>query len=167
MRKVFLLACIAFLPCAALAQMDKTSWASLNGLQPGQNITVVDSSSKKHSGTLISVTDTAIAFRTNSGEQSIERTEVRNVKLLKKSRSRNTLIGGAVGGAIGAGTGAAIAAATYQACPSTSSFCLDPISKGQGVGLGALGGFLGGAAVGGIVGAVAPSHTTVFNAKAK
>lgn len=165
MRNIFLLVCILVLPCVALAQIDKTSWTNLSGLQPGQNIQVVDSSSKKHTGTFINISETAISLQVASGEQSIQRQDVRIVKLMaNKRRARNTLVGGALGGAIGAGTGAIIGAATHKGCTS-GTFCLDIIGEGGSAGLGAGAGFLAGATIGGVAGAVVPSHTAIYQVK--
>jgi zinc transporter ZupT len=134
-------------------------------LQVGQSIQVVDSSSKKHSGIFMSVSDTAISLRVASGEQSIQKEDVRTVKLLaQKRRARNTLVGGAMGGGIGAGVGAIIGAATYKGC-APGAFCLDIVGEGGSAGIGAAVGFLGGIITGGVVGALVPSHTTIYEAK--
>jgi hypothetical protein len=160
-----LLICILVLPVAALAQIAKESWTNLSGLQLGQSIQVVDSSLKKHTGTFISISETAISLRVSSGEQSIQKQDVRMVKLLaNKRRARNTLVGGALGGGIGAGTGAIIGAATHKGC-STQVFCFDIIGEGGSAGIGAAVGFLGGAVTGGVIGALVPSHTTLYEAK--
>ncbi len=160
MRRILLLICSLGLTCAALAQSNAASWTTLNGLQLGQSIQVVDLRSKKHSGTFMSVSDTAISLQMASGEQSIQKQDVRTVKLMaNRRRARNTLVGGAVGGAIGAGTGAIIGAATHKGCAS-QAFCLDIIGTGGSAGLGAAFGFLGGAATGGVVGALVPAHTS-------
>ena len=165
MRKIFLSICILVLPCAALAQIDKTSWANLSGLQLGQSIQVVDSSSKKHTGTFMSISETAISFRVASGEQSIQQQDVRTVKLMtNKRRARNTLVGGAVGGGVGAGAGAIIGAATHKGCAS-GAFCLDFIGEGGSAGIGAVVGFLGGTVTGGVVGALVPSHTIIYDVR--
>jgi hypothetical protein len=165
MRKIFLSICILVLPCAALAQIDKTSWANLSGLQLGQSIQVVDSSSKKHTGTFMSISETAISLQVASGEQSIQKQDVRTVKLMvNKRRARNTLVGGAVGGGIGAVTGAIIGAATHKGCAS-EEFCFDFIGEGGSAGLGAATGFLGGVVIGGVVGALVPSHTAIYQLK--
>lgn len=162
MRRILLLICSLGLTCAALAQSKEASWTTLNGLQLGQNIQVVDSHSKKHSGTFMSVSDTAIALQVASGEQSIQKQDVRTVKLMaNKRRARNTLVGGAVGGAAGAGTGAIIGAATHKGCTS-ETFCLDVIGTGGSAGIGAAFGFLGGAATGAVIGALVSSHASTI-----
>jgi hypothetical protein len=165
MREIFLSICILVLPGAALAQIDKTSWANLRGLQAGQSIQVVDSASKKHTGTFMSISETAISLRVATGEQSIQKQDVRTVKLnTNKRRARNTLVGGAVGGGIGAVTGAIIGAATHKGCAS-EEFCFDVIGEGGSAGLGSATGFLGGVAIGGIVGALVQSHTVIYQLK--
>ncbi len=165
MRKVFLSICILVLPCVALAQIDKTSWTNLSGLQLGQSIQVVDSSSKKYAGTFMSISETAISLRVASGEQSVEKVDVRTVKLMaNKRRARNTLVGGAVGGGIGVVTGAIVGAATHKGC-APGVFCFDVIGEGGSAGIGAVVGFLGGAVTGGVVGALVPSHTTIYDVR--
>jgi hypothetical protein len=93
---------------SAVAQNAQSSWDSLRGLSAGQKIRVVGADSKKHSGVLESVSDTAIALRDANGEESIPRQDVRSVKLLRSDRRlRNTLIGLGIGAGAGAGIGAA------------------------------------------------------------
>jgi hypothetical protein len=164
MRNIFLLICVLGIHFAALAQKNQTPWAILSGLLPGQNIRVIDSSSKKHTGTLIGVSETAISMQLATGERSIQRSDVRRVQIMaNKRRARNTLVGGAVGGGIGAGVGAIIGAATHKGC-SPGPFCLDLIGTGGSAGIGAAAGFLSGVIAGGIIGALVPSHTTIYDA---
>jgi hypothetical protein len=164
MRSLVFLLCVLGLPCASPAQTNQASWETLNHLKPGQSIQVVDTSSKKHSGTLLNVSDSAISLRVASGEQSLQKQDVRSVKLLNNShRGRNALIGAAIGGGAGAGAGAAVGAATHQGCSSTTtSFCLDIVSAGESAGILAAIGGLSGAIVGGIIGAFIPSHDTAY-----
>jgi hypothetical protein len=168
MRNIFFLICVLAIHVVALAQKKQPSWESweaLSGLQAGQSIQVVDSSSKKHTGTFLSVSDTAISLRAAVGEQSIQRQDVRTVKLMaNQRRAHNTLVGGAIGGAMGAGVGAIIGAATHKGCTS-EEFCLDFIGTGGSAGIGAVAGFLGGVTVGGVIGALVPSHTTIYDAR--
>ena len=154
MRMLLVLLCVLGLPCASLAQTNQASWAILSGLRAGQNIQVVDTASRKHSGTFTSVSDTAITLRATAGEQSIQKQDVRSVRLKNTHRLRNTLI---VAG-VGAGVGAGIGAATHKSC-SQGQFCLDIGGRGLPAAIGAVIGGLGGAAVG----ALLPSHSTVYS----
>jgi hypothetical protein len=162
MRSRTLLLCVLVLPSVSLAQTNQPAWETLNHLAPGQNIQVIDTASKKHSGALLRVSDSAISLRLASGEQSIQKQDVRTVKVLGAHRGRNALIGAAVGGASGAGIGAAIGAATHQGCASTTTFCLDIIGTAGQAGIGAAIGGLGGAISGAVIGAIVPSHDTAY-----
>jgi hypothetical protein len=154
MRKIFLLLFVVGSSWAAFAQTDRSSWANLSGLQPGQRIQVVGKTSKKHSGNFVSISDAAISYRETNGEQSIPRQDVLSVKLMKnKHRLRNTLI---VAG-VGAGVGAGIGAATHKGC-APQSFCLDFGGAAAPAGIGAVIGGLGGA----VVGVFLPSHSTIY-----
>jgi hypothetical protein len=103
----------------------------------------------------VTVSGTALTYQDSAGERTIQKQDVRFVKLMKnKHRLRNTLIGGAVG----AGAGAVIGAATSHPC-SSQSFCIQPIGKGGAAGIGAAVGFLGGA----VVGVLLPSHEMIYS----
>jgi len=154
MRKIFLLLFVLGLSCAAFAQTDRASWANLSGLQPGQRIQVVGTTSKKHSGNFVSVSDTAISYRETNGQQSIPKQDVLSVKLMEhKHRLRNTLIVAGVGAGVGAGIGAAL----HKSC-SSQSFCLDI----GGAALPAAGGAVLGTLGGAVVGILLPSHSTIY-----
>jgi hypothetical protein len=159
MRNIFLLTCVLGLSCVCWAQADQSSWANLSTLYVGQKIQIVDGNSKKHSGTFVTFSETAISYQETAGEQTIPKQDVRRVKLMQnKHRLRNTLIGACVG----FGAGAAIGAASYkqQSCPSTDSFCLSGIGgRGIPTAIGAVVGF----AAGTIVGTLLPSHPTVYS----
>jgi hypothetical protein len=143
MRKLWILACVLAVPSAASAQ-----WDNLNKLQAGQKIQVVEVNSKKDSGAFLSVSDTTISLQGKSGEQAIQRQDVRSVKLMvNKHRLRNSLIGAAVG----AGGGAGIGAAAWE-----------PHGYVGGRGTGAAVGAVIGAAGGAIVGALWPSRETIY-----
>ena len=138
---------------------------NLSALVMGQKIQIVDMNSKKHSGTFVQVSDTAISYQETAGEQTIEKHDVRSVKLMtNKHRLRNTLIGMGIGGGVGAGVGAGIGAATFHSC-SSQSFCIQPVGQGGQTGIAAAFGFAGGAAVGAVVGALSPSHSTIYRVK--
>lgn len=154
MRKVLFLVCVLGLSCVSRAQ-SKTDWSSLTSLRAGQKIQIVDTQSKKHSGTFVSGSDTSISYRDTVGEHSIEKQEIRTVTIMEnKHRLRNTVIVAAVG----AGVGAAIGAATYKSC-SSQSFCIDPGGRALPTGIGAVVGGVGGA----VVGVLLPSHSTIYN----
>jgi len=111
MPKILFLICLVGLPGASSAQSGRTSWSNLGALQAGQAIQVVDMNSQERSGTFLSVSETAIAYRDTAGEQTIQKQDVRSVKLLEnRYRLRNSLIGAAAG----AGTGAGIGAASWE-----------------------------------------------------
>jgi len=151
MRKFWILACALGMPCVVSAQ-----WENLNTLQAGQKIQVVENS-KKDSGTFLNVSDQAISLQGKSGAETIQRQDVRSVRLMEnKHRLRNTLIGTAVG----AGAGAGIGAAAYQPCSPISSFCVAPDGRGLPTAVGAV----VGAAVGAAAGALWPSHETIYKA---
>jgi hypothetical protein len=155
MRKILFLICVLAIPCASWAQGDQASWTNLSTLYAGQRIQVVETNSKKHSGTFVSFSEAAIVFQDTAGEQTIPKQSVRRVKLMEnKHRLRNALIGGAVG----AGVGAGIAAAAYQPC-SAPSFCLPSIGRAGYAGIG----LAIGLPVGAVVGAFVPSHRTVYS----
>jgi len=162
MRKLLFLICVLGLPCALWARTDQASWANLSVLEAGQKIQLVDTNAKKHSGTFVHVTDTAISYQETEGEQTIQKQDLRSVKVMEnKHRVRNTLIGMGLGGAVGAGVGAGIGAATFHPC-SSQSFCIQPAGKGGQTGIAAAFGFAGGAVVGAVVGALSPSHSTIY-----
>lgn len=162
MRKILLSISVLALSCVSLAQSNQTSqtsWAKLSGLRPGEKIQVLDSASKKHSGNFMSVSDTAISLRKASSEESIQRQDVRSVKLMENNhRLRNTLIIGAVGAGVGAGIGAA----AHKGCKS-QSFCLDIGGRALPAAIGAVIGGIGGA----IAGVLIPTHDTIYNVSAR
>src|SRR5271155_5409208 len=103
MKKFLFLMCVLAMPCVSWAQNSRSSWANLSALQAGQGIQIVEMNSKKHSGTFVNVSDTAISYRDAGGEQTVQKLDIRIVKLSKNTpRLRNPLIGGAVGAGVGA-----------------------------------------------------------------
>ena len=152
MRNTLFLMCILGISCASFAQTGQASWANLNGLKAGQKIQVVEISSKKQTGTFENVSDSAIVFRDATGEASVQKQDVRSVKLLKSNhRLRNTLIGAGVG----AGAGAGIAAAAWE---SHGFLGGKGVGAAVGAGLGGFGGI--------IVGSLLPTHDTIYKAPA-
>src|SRR6266436_5945634 len=83
MRKSLLLICVLGLSCVSWAQTNRASWSNLSGLQAGQKIQIVDMNSKKHSGAFVSVSGTALSYQDSPGEQTIQKQDVRSVKLMK------------------------------------------------------------------------------------
>jgi hypothetical protein len=161
MRKTLFLICVLAVPCASWAQGDQTSWTNLSTLHPGQRIQVVETNSRKHSGTFVNFTETAIVYQDSAGGQTIPKQDVRRVRLMEnRHRLRNILIGGL----LGAGIGAAIGAGAFHGCtpnPSSTqlSNCLGPVvSRGEGAAIFAPIGFLAGALVGGFV----PGRHTIY-----
>ncbi len=87
------------------------SWGSVQLINMGQNIEVHRFGAERVSGKFLSITSDAIVVGGGSGNVTVPRTDVREVKTRRASkRLRN----GAVGAAIGAGVGAG----SYGACPS-------------------------------------------------
>lgn len=150
MRKVLFLVCILALPCASKAQTNSGAWENLNVLQAGEKIQVVEENSTKLSGMFVSVSEAAIVVQEEGGPQTIQKQDIRSVKLMEHGhRVRNALIVGVVG----AGAGGGIAAASWENHGFTGG-------KGTGAAVGAVIGFAGGA----IVGALLPSHKTIYRA---
>jgi hypothetical protein len=155
MQKTLLLICVCGASCASWAQGDQASWPNLSALYAGQKIQIAEMNSKKHSGTFVSFSETAITYQETAGEQTVRKQDVRRVKLMEnKHHLRNAFIGGAVGAGVGAGIGAA----TYQPC-SASSFCLPSIGRAGKAGIG----LVIGLPVGAVVGAMLPSHRTIYS----
>jgi hypothetical protein len=146
------------MPCVSLAQATKSTWTNLSALQPGQKIQVVEMNSKKDSGIFSMVTKAAITLQRKSGEQTIQRQDVRIVRLMKNNhRLRHTLIGAG----IGAGLGAGIGAASYHPCtPPPNSFvgCIFDLTRGQQAGVFGIIGFFSGM----VTGALWPTHEIVY-----
>ncbi|MGC2298890.1 MAG: hypothetical protein WA476_08815 [Acidobacteriaceae bacterium] len=151
MRKLLPILVVLATSCALPAQTNPSSWANLNSLQPGQKIRILDANSKKHSGTFVSASDTAIVLTESSNNRTLQKQDVRSVKLLQSShRGRHALIGAG----IGAGAGAGITAAAWESHGFLGG-------KGAGAAVGAVIGAVGGA----IVGALLPSHTSIDSYK--
>jgi len=148
MRKALLAFCVLGVSCGAVAQNNQASWASLSGLRAGQNIQVLEANSKKHSGVFESVSDSAISLKDAAGEVSVQKQDVRSVKLMKSDRRlRNSLVGLGVGGGAGAGIGAA----TWES---------HGFVGGKGTGAAVCAGL--GGLTGLIVGALVPTHETIY-----
>jgi hypothetical protein len=156
MRKIVLLICILGIPCASWAQERGASWANLNALRAGQAIQIVELNEKKDSGTFVNVSDTAITYRDEAGEQIIQKQDVRSVKRLSR-RARHTLIGAAVGFGAGAGVGAGT--------PQLWNWSNHPTfgdRVGSIVGIGVTGSVMGA-----IVGVLLPTRRTVYHVNSR
>jgi|SRR3984885_1435204 hypothetical protein len=150
MRSLAIALCVLAMPCVSLARADKSSWTNLSVLQPGQKIEIVQRNSNRESGTFSSVTDSSITLQEKSGQQTIQKRDVKSVRLMKnKHRLRNTFIGAGVGAGLGAGIGAA----SYRPCkpPPDFSTCFFDISRGDQAAIFGIIGFVGGAAVGALL----------------
>ena len=145
-----MLCALAFL-CASAGVEGQTTWAVLSGLKVGQKIQIIEMNSKKHSGTFLSASDSAITFTEGSAEKSIQKADVRRVKLVTYRRMRNSLIGFGAG----AGAGAAIGAA----------MCAHDTWVGPGGCAAVIGGF--GAIVGTPIGALMPTDSTIYVADSR
>src|ERR1700689_1285470 len=77
MRKIVLLICALGTACTLWGQAEKGSWESLSTVRAGQKIQVIDANKKKHSGTLVSVSATAISLQEAGGEQNVAKQDVR------------------------------------------------------------------------------------------
>jgi hypothetical protein len=153
MRKLLFLIFLFGLSCVSLAQGKQASWSNLQSLQSGLKIQLIEMNSTKHSGIFVAISDTAIRLQTSSGEQAIQKENIRTVKLMdNKHRLRNTLIFAGIGAGAGAGIGAA-------STGHGGSIILS-VSHGKGAAVGAVIGVVAGAAVG----ALLPSHDTLYNA---
>lgn len=157
MRKILFLIVVVGIARASWAQTDQASWANLSALQTGQKIQIVDMNSKKHPGTFASVSDGAISYRDAAGHETMQKPDVRSVKLMA---NRHRLQNAAIGGALGAGAGAGIAAAKFHPCSPSQFLCIQPIGRGGMAGIGAVVGLAGGA----VVGALLPSHKMIYRA---
>ncbi len=156
MQRRLLWLCLLGIPCASVAQSGQSSWTNLNGLRAGETIQIVEMNSKKLTGVFESVSDSAISIKDASGDVSVQKQDVRSVKLMKNThRLRNTLVFGGVGAGGGAIVGAFVG--------KSNSKGFNIISTGDVAAIGALGGGL----IGSIVGALLPSHTTVYAVSAR
>jgi hypothetical protein len=163
MRNLGVLLCILGMPSFLSAQGKQAMWENLNALRPGQKVQIVEMNSKTESGTFLSVSGTAISLQEKDGEQTIQRQDVRTVKIPKRpNHLRNSLIGGAIGAGVGAGIGAAV----YHPCenhpPLNDQCSFDIGSRGLDAAFGGVVGLVGGA----VVGALLPTGKTIYRASA-
>lgn len=156
MRSVLLLVSVLAVSSVAWAQSKAANWQNLNTLRAGEKIQVREANKAKVDGRFLNFTEAAISLQADAGPLTIQKENVRSVKLSRnKHRLRNALI---LGG-IGAGAGAAIGAAQHKGCTSAQAFCLDIGGRALPAGIGAVVGLLGGATVG----ALLPGHETIYS----
>lgn len=78
------------------------NWDSLRGLKSGDAVVVTERTGREVKGSFRAVSADAIQVETSGGEVSVERPQVRKVKMKSASRrARNVAIGAAAGIAIG------------------------------------------------------------------
>jgi hypothetical protein len=155
-RSLFVVLCALAIPHVSLGQSNQSSWENLSSLRTGQKIEVIDTSSKKHTGTFSGVAGEAIRLNDATGEQTVQRAVVMRVNLQEnRHRTRNTLIGAG----IGAGAGAAIGPIGHHqgSLQNPNGTFIKP---GQAAAIGAVIGAVSGA----VVGALWPSHVTLYRA---
>ena len=146
MQTVLRTLCVLMFLCASACVEGQTSWAVLGGLRVGQKIQIVDMNSKRHNGSFLSATDSAITFTEGKSERSLQKPDVSSVKLRGQRRMRNVLIG------LGAGAGSMALIGGAACAPS-----------GTDLGFGcAAGGALLGGVVGAPIGALMPAGDTVI-----
>jgi len=140
-----LLVLIPLFALSAAAQAPNSNWSTIQALAPGTEVRVA-ATGKPVSGTVSSVTESAIVLSVDSRPQMFDKAQITSISTRKKGhRARNAVIGMGVGLAAGLVIGAA----------STTS------SQGQGwdalrgIAIGAVGG--AGAVAGTVVGAVWPT----------
>jgi hypothetical protein len=152
MRNLLFLICVLGTSSILWSQSPQVSWQNLKSLHAGEKIQVLEVNSTKITAAFVSVSYAAISVQGKAGEKTIDRQDVRSIKLMKnKRRLRNTLIGAGVG----AGAGAGITAAAWEP---------HGFLGGRGTGA-AVGAVIFGVA-GAIVGALVPSHEAIYDAGA-
>ena len=81
MRKLLAAMCILLVSSTSWAQNKSSSWDNLRTLQAGEKIQVRAFKSKKITGDFLNVSDTAMQVQSEEGSQTIQRQDVRSVKL--------------------------------------------------------------------------------------
>ena len=112
-------------------------WSSVSRLAGGTPVEVIHGNLKRAQGTLAGATADSITLRTDTGDATIPRTDVKRVSVRSASRSKRALIGAAIG-SVALGAVAAIGAHTGD---------ID-IRRDLVFGAGALAGAAGGAGIG-------------------
>jgi hypothetical protein len=127
------------------------SWGSVQLLNIGQNIEVHRFGTERVSGKFLSVTPDAIVVGRGSGNVTVPRTDVREVKTRRASRRlRNGVVGTATGAGVGAGATALALRGDFDGDGLAAAITVIVAMIGAGVGLG--------------IGLAIPGHWTVYKA---
>jgi hypothetical protein len=109
-------------------------WDALRKISSGRKIEIITRDGRLTRASFVSVAGDVLAFRENSGERSLTRVEIRQVRIFDPGRRvRKGLLWTAVGAAAGAGAG--LAACPY--CPNeghTSTYVGPGAAIGAGIG---------------------------------
>jgi len=130
-----LLALLLVLSCLASAKEQAVHWSDLNQLLTGQEIAVRLSDGTRVKGRTVTVQADALVVGTSTGPQSIPRSALREIRLLKKAGYKGRLLGTAIGA--GAGTAVAVPLLRYARNEGSSTF--QGVAAGLIVGLAVLG----------------------------
>lgn len=123
----------------ALVLWLAAGWDSVTRVEADRRVEVV-TKTETVKGTFVSASETAVVVRTKAGEKSVDRAEVRRVKVADPGkRGRNGLIGTAIG--LGAGVGLGLAVCSGCANEGNGAKYVAPLGA-AGAGAGAAAGFL-------------------------
>lgn len=134
--KTILYLLAASLLAAQNAAPASASWEKAAALRAGRTVRV-QTGAERYDGTLVSVSDSALALRLPSGsEVSVNRQEIQRIAVPKSShRMRNTIIGSAVGVAVGVVIYGTLGAwFRNEGNESTEYMLAVPIAIGTGIG---------------------------------
>lgn len=129
------------------AQQIASSWTNLEQSK-GRTVVVMRDPHHAQTGELEQTSADTLTINTRGQSVVIRRDDIREIYTqTRRSRKRGALWGLA----FGAGGGAVVGAAAFQPCKS-GSFCISPISRGEGAAIGAVAGAAVGTLVGTLVG---------------
>jgi hypothetical protein len=131
--------CIALLlaPFAEGQNATRGTWESVRSITPGRKVQVYGFGPERFDGQFGSASADSITVTSKSGERTVPRSGIREIKLRKPSgRMKNAGISAAVGGGIGGGVGLAITGGHVDGLEGALVLFL--------AGLGAVAGFAGG-----------------------
>ena len=143
--------CIAllFTPIAKSQTVTRGDWATVQSLTPGRRVQVHRFGTDRVDGPFRSASADSIVVGTRTGDRTVSRTEIREVKLRKASgRLKNGAVGAAVGGGLGAGLGLAITRGDLEDLGAAILAFLTVVGASAGFGLGL----------------IAPGYGTVYKA---